>query len=205
MASEYEDELEFFSFLPADFHMELYQGMSKIIVGSLGSAENIRGRMDRIETALQKNMLIFERFTLRNIFTFPEDFVYNRKESSTDPIPSEDLKEKILSLAIKKAEVSAVKEGIEQKTRVNLEMLQKCKSLQSIPSLSPVLDGLSELNQLMRSTRDIKNKYIQGHTGQKQKTTKKELEDEIRKNECEDLERRIPLAILSTLDKSLSL
>ncbi|EHY66025.1 hypothetical protein NERG_00721 [Nematocida ausubeli] len=204
MGSEYEDELEFFSFLPGDFHMELYQGMSRIIVNSLNTTENIRGRMDKIESALQKNMLIFERFTLRNIFTFPEDFVYNRKESTASPISPEDLRTGILSLAIKKAEISALQESIEQKQAAHTDLQCRWNSLQSIPGMQPILDGLSELNNLMRSTREIKNKYIQGHSVPHGKSTKRELEEEIRKNECAELERRIPMGILSALGNALS-
>ncbi|KAI5192473.1 hypothetical protein NEMIN01_2037 [Nematocida minor] len=201
MAREYEDELEFFSFLPTDFHIELYQGMSRALVSSLGSTGDIRGRIDKIETALQKNMLIFERFTLRNIFTFPDDFVYGRKATNTPPPTPEHLKERILDLTLKKTELSAAQELLLQKEAMHHELSQKFKSIQGIPDLSPIIDGVTELNHLMRETREIKNKYIQGQP--KHRPAKKELEDEIRKNECDDLERRIPIAILSSLEKSL--
>lgn len=201
MAREYEDELEFFSFLPSDFHMELYQGISRAVVSSLDGSDNIRGRIDRIETALQKNMLIFERFTLRNIFTFPSDFVYGRKATNIPPPTPKHLKERIFDLTIKKTELSAAKETLQQKEAWNNELSSNYEKIQEIPDLSSIIEGVSELNHLMRGARGIKNKYIQGQ--QTYRPPKKELEEEIRKNECEDLERRIPIGILSSLEKIL--
>lgn len=201
MAREYEDELEFFSFLPSDFHMELYQGISRIIVSSLDGSDSIRGRIDKIETSLQKNMLIFERFTLRNIFTFPDDFVYVRRATHMHPPSPQYLKERIFNLSLKKTELAAAKESLYQKEAWNNELSQKYKSIQEIPDITPIIEGVSELNILMRETRGIKNKYIKGQPHHR--PPKKELEEEIRKNECEDLERRIPLSILTSLEKIL--
>ncbi|KAH9385664.1 uncharacterized protein NEMAJ01_0560 [Nematocida major] len=203
MRGEYEDELEFFSFLPADFHMDLYQGMSKMLVSSLGSSPDIRGRMDRIETALQKNMLIFERFTLRNIFTFPESFVYERKQGPRTAHEHGQLKDEILSLSLQNAEIASLRETLQQKKAFLRDVEQKYAALQGIPELSAVLEGIRELNRLMRETREMKKQYMQG-AQQRPRPPKKELEEEIRKNECADLERRIPMSVLSLLEKTLS-
>lgn len=203
MNSEFEDELEFFGFLPSEFHLELYQMLGSILGAAVvDSAPGARGRIDALDSAIEKNMLIFERFTLRNIFTFPDGFVYDRRATAEAVPAPEQLKGQLLSLALQRETLASLKESVHQQTLAARELQAQLQQLTAIPSLDQITSELADLNLLVKQARELKKKYLVGMP--QPKVLKKELEEEIRSKECADLEKRIPLAILGKLEQLLA-
>ncbi|KAI5189977.1 hypothetical protein NECID01_0772 [Nematocida sp. AWRm77] len=203
MNAEFEDELEFFSFLPSEFHLDVCQMLERLLSTYVAEqAPSARGEIDAVDTAVQKNMLIFERFTLRNIFTFPESFVYDRRATPEVPVSPEKLRSKILSVCLQKETLAAAKEAHAQKKRAAAELEGKLKQLKEMPALEGITQKLESLNILVKQVRDLKKKYILSMP--QTVPPKKELEEEIRSKECQSLEKRIPLDILTNLEALLA-
>jgi len=200
---EFEDEYEFFSFLPSEFYLEVHKLVEKTVEGSISSEQPVsRCKIDRAEGSIEKNMLIFERFTLRNIFAFPESFAYDRRATTEDAVPPEYLKDQMLSLALQKEKLNSQREVYYQKRKLLSDLKKYAKDVENVPDMEGVLRGLEELNILVRQTREIRKKYIERMP--QNKPLKRELEEEVRKKECQDLEKRIPMEILNNLENILS-
>ncbi|KAI5180693.1 hypothetical protein NEOKW01_0977 [Nematocida sp. AWRm80] len=199
MAFSFEDELEYFGFLPSDFHLELYEGLSKILEGCI---DNNRSNIDKVESILKRSMVIFEGFTIRNMFTFSDDFVYDRKYTHKRVPAPEEIKEAMLSLSFKQETLNSLKVSVQSKQSTLSDLKDKLTEISTLQDIPEIISHLSELNRLIRETKEIKKEYVLGMP--QNKPLKKDLEEKVRKNECIDLEKRMPLEILATLDRTIS-
>ncbi|OAG29206.1 hypothetical protein NEDG_01279 [Nematocida displodere] len=199
MNGSFEDELEFFSFLPSEFHLEVYTMITREMEASLGEEKpNTREKIDLIEAAIERNMLIFERFILRNILTFPESYVYERRLTAETLPPASEMKSALLSLSLHKETLFCAQDSLAHKRSLREKLEQRLTELSGISDLQGIVDGLKQLNLLVRSTREVKKKCITRTIPAK--PVKRELEEEIRRRECSELERRFPIDILSHLE-----
>lgn len=223
---ELEEELEYFEFLPSDFFSEALKRVCEALLPLVQEPsmnpqetkqekipdqeaekkrqwenkrrESTRGRIDQLEAVIERNMLIFERFTLRNIFTFPESFVYSRKPTDKLPEPPEVTRDLLLSVQLKKEKKKALQQSILQKKRALSVLQKRLLEVSNIPPLSQIISGLSHLNTLMRHARDTRSKCITANSGER--STKKELEEEILGRESMELKNRIPLGVLQVIN-----
>ncbi|KAI5184583.1 hypothetical protein NEHOM01_0258 [Nematocida homosporus] len=198
----FEEELEFFGFGPSEFYKEVYEMVCRVIERSLPVSKGMGGQIDRAEASVERNMLIFERFTLRNIFGFPEGFILERRLVETEVATAEQVKSRVLGLAALLAEWRAIKESLMGKTVAKQELKQRVAEVEQLPSTEEIITGLEEVRVLAQKARELKRKGVSSLS--RSAPEKRLLEEEIRRRECEDLESRVPLSILGQLDRVLS-
>ncbi|ELA48119.1 hypothetical protein VCUG_00357 [Vavraia culicis subsp. floridensis] len=89
----FEDETEFFGFVPCSFLQELCSSLEETITHTINnaglSATSKKQLCSYVLSEFRKNFLIFENFSLQQIFTFPKDFSYERK--ITDLVVEDDI------------------------------------------------------------------------------------------------------------------
>lgn len=204
-----EEELEFFGFYPSEYHSEIRTKVSTLLGRSISSvsptsstAPDVSSKIDKLESSIERNMLIFERYTLRNIFTFPDGFVYERRITDKETLPPGEIKKRVISLCEAKERESVLKERVYQKKVLAAEIEQRLKEAKEIVSLDGISKGVSEINLLVRRVRDLKKMYSWGQQAHPESV--KPLEGEIRKRECKDLEKKAPIDILSSIEKALA-
>ncbi|KAI5172579.1 hypothetical protein NEFER03_1654 [Nematocida sp. LUAm3] len=201
MRERFEEELEFFEFLPSEIYKEIYSEITRSFEKYIPHDQrNSRPLLDKIENAIEKNLLIFERFTLRNIFTFPEGFVYERR-ATTERVPSpEETRYKVLSASEKKEELSSLYESISQKKETLKELQKKQEELKEANRTEDLLLFLKSLKSLLLHLKSIKRECSFGVSPEK---LGKALEEEIRRRECMSLEKKVPINILKALNETL--
>jgi hypothetical protein len=201
MEHEFEDEIEFFTFLPSEFYEDVEYALSD----ALDSVAGGRGRksVDTLENALCRNMSIFEKYTRQNIFTFPPGFVYERKKGAPC---NADLKEPILDISIllekrdsKRDELSE-RRGELARLRAKREELYG-ESEQIEGDLDFILEKMNRLTALLGGTLEVKKKFLVSgrKPPKKEYLGSKEVMGEVRKRECERAERISKLEVLERL------
>lgn len=148
-----EDEIEFFEFDPYDFLQKLPDALEESVKSTLDGikiAEKVkRELLAHFNDSLRKNYILFEDFCIPQIFTFPSDFVYERKVTdgkiSREP---ESITQNISKLKdeldFHQSEIKRIKELNEQKKneKNELEKLIEHRDLQELISNAEFLKKL---------------------------------------------------------------
>jgi len=200
MEHEFEEEIEFFSFLPSELYEDVEYAVGDAFDGVV--AKSGRKSVDALEDALRKNMAIFEKYTHKNIFVFPPGFVYERKKCD---IYQADLKGLLLDISIaieqrnaRTEELNGRKTELERLRKKRLELEEKGGEMEE--DLDFVIEQMKKLNVLLGGTLEIKKRFLASgrRAAKREYLGGKDVVREVRKREVEKAER---IAGLATLDK----
>lgn len=153
-----EDEIEFFEFDPYGFLQKLPDALEESIKSTLDGI-NIPEKVKRELLAhfteeLRKNYILFEDFCIPQIFTFPNDFVYERKVS--DLIVTENIDKIVENIAKLQDEYLYYQSELERTTESIKKKQQETKEMEDFLNNSDVNDLLSNtefLKKLYKKTK----------------------------------------------------
>ncbi|OQS54020.1 hypothetical protein EHP00_499 [Ecytonucleospora hepatopenaei] len=91
-----EDKIEFFNFIPSSLLAVFIKDLEEIL-NECFSNKKFQYLQPKITSLFKHHMTIFKAFSLRNIFNFPEDFLWERKQTDllVDANVNKELKELI--------------------------------------------------------------------------------------------------------------
>lgn len=211
MEHEFEDEIEFFSFLPSEFHTDLYKSIEEAFDSSIAAGSNpVRRALDSVESAVEKNMLIFERFALRNIFTFPAGFVYDRRK--TAEVWKGDLKALLLEVSILVEKRNAETEKLAEKRSLLKHIKERRAELEAWDAdvsegVAEIFNGIEKLNELLAGTLEIKKKFLgvprKRDAKKEHLLGNREVLEHVNKRECDKLAEISSLQTLTRLNEVL--
>jgi hypothetical protein len=162
---EYENEIEFFGFVPVVFVSELQEEAERI----MGEAVEQIGLLNRhrvqkaagvLGQSFKKNFFIFSNFVLRNILKFPQTFRLERKAS--DLVLATDLQELTDRVTGRYSEEEYYKNEIHrQRMAIGLEKYRRerySELLRPREDIQRLVDSLRLLNSNFKAVSELCNK-----------------------------------------------
>lgn len=196
-----EDQIEFFGFIPFAFVRSFTEELEKILDESCQHKEYKHLR-PKLFSLFNKNMLIFNNYVLRNIFTFEEEFKWERKK--TDKVIDVDINKEAKELIELQKLHESKTNLLEAKTYELIEVENKNKGLKTTLANTPYIERAEELlNELETEVNDMQNKYAiySGVFKQNaQKQIKKFMEHKYMKSEYFKEEKKRLFKIAKTED-----
>ncbi|ELQ76263.1 hypothetical protein THOM_0774 [Trachipleistophora hominis] len=209
----FEDEIEYFGFVPCSFLQELCLTLEETITGTINSTGLSSTKKNLlcsyVLSEFRKNFLIFENFSLHQIFTFPKDFSYERK--ITDLVVEDDVDGMIDELMKLKDEHEFYKNEVQRHKRIiankEIEIAQMTSFLENA-EVNDLLSNTEFLKKLFIETKKVvgeKAYAISGKLNTKfnELMENKDIKNEMKKKEINELYRIGTLEDIKTFRDSM--
>jgi len=204
----WEDEIEYFGFLPSTFTADLQQILEAALAEILHGREALPGKVvTQLEDSLKKNIFIFNNFVLRNILKFPPNFRLERK--ITDKWIEGNLQEALSSFQDKHAELEELRSKY-QRVENGLERERDISSgykalLADSDKYEEMIAAATQVKEFMKETERSLGAYMMTNPGKEREFDNlmefKNIKNEYYKEERDRLFGVASIDVLESMER----